>query len=116
MAAASTASTADVKNDYGVLNQALGLAVSPYTPALYLDRLASEFDVPASLRRRATTLLRRAEVADLNNGSRPAGLAAACLYRAAKGSLTQVDIADQAGVTPVTIRSRVRELDAIGDC
>lgn len=98
---------------YDALNRELGLAVGPVDPAEYVPRFASKLDLPASVRRRARDLARVAHADGLSNGKHPGGVAAACLYLAAKEAgldLTQADAADVAGVTPVTLRSTYERL------
>ncbi|MFB6097217.1 MAG: transcription initiation factor IIB family protein [Haloferacaceae archaeon] len=100
---------------YDALNRDLGLPVGPIDPAEYVPRFASELDLPPAVERRAQRLVDDAREADLVVGRNPGGVAAACLYTAAKAGtvdadVTQREAADVADVTPVTIRSTYAEL------
>ncbi|MCU4744828.1 transcription initiation factor IIB family protein, partial [Halobacteria archaeon AArc-xg1-1] len=73
----------------------------------------TELEVPERVRRRALEFAQKATDAGITVGRRPAGVAAACLYLAAERcglSLSQREIADVAGVSPTTLRSRRDEL------
>ncbi|WP_276259028.1 transcription initiation factor IIB [Haloglomus litoreum] len=109
-----------VTNAYDVLNRELGLPTPPPSPDAYLPKLASELDLGPAVERRARAILRVAEDHDIDNGRKPAGVAAACLLVAAREVgearwLTQAAIAEAADVTPATIRKRLDELHAVRD-
>ncbi|WP_458210248.1 transcription initiation factor IIB [Haladaptatus sp. NG-SE-30] len=104
-----------VKSAYKTLNTDLGLPTQPVRPSEYVPRLASELDVPDSIRQRARTLAEQAESTSATTGVRPSGFAAACLYTAGRDEgrwLTQSEVAEAANVTPPTIRSHQ---DALAD-
>ncbi len=104
---ASHASRAELDAAYDALNRELGLPIGPLDPAEYVPRFGSRLDPPRELRARAVELLKSAEERSLIGGHNPTGVAAACLYTAAKESdadLTQKQAADVADVTPPTIR------------
>ncbi|WP_254547331.1 transcription initiation factor IIB [Halomarina pelagica] len=97
-----------VKSAYKTLNTDLGLPTQPVRPSEFIPRLASELDVPDSIRQRARRLAEQAESTSATTGVRPAGFAAACLYTAGREDgrwLTQSEVAEAANVTPPTIRS-----------
>jgi len=107
-----------VDHAYGVLNSELGLPAVPMSPVKYVPRFASELDLSDAIRRRAEGLAANALEEGLANGCNPAGLAAACVYAAARKAgerVTQTELAEIADVTPVTIRARWEELRALGD-
>ncbi|SFL27056.1 transcription initiation factor TFIIB [Halogranum rubrum] len=98
---------------YDALNRELGLPVGPIDPVEYIPRFASKLDVDASVERRARTFAEEARKAGITTGRNPSGVAAACLYTAARGTdcqLTQRETADVAGVTPVTLRNTYTDL------
>ncbi|MFC6614938.1 transcription initiation factor IIB family protein [Halopenitus salinus] len=100
-----------VRNAYYVLNAELGLPTEPMRPQEFVSRFASELNVPDRVRYRARRLAELAGRDDVVNGAQPSGFAAACLYEAAPtGHLTQVELADVADTTPVTIRTHSRTL------
>ena len=98
---------------FDAMNRELGLPIGPTAPAEYLPRFASELDCSPDVERRATELAERAVSEGIANGRNPVGVAAACLYTAARrlgGDCTQQDAADVADVTPVTVRRTYVEL------
>ena len=107
-----------VDHAYTILNRELGLPAVPTPPTEYVPRFASRCDLSDETRYRAETLADRAVNDGLVNGCNPAGLAAACVYLAARERgerVTQTDLAEIADVTPVTIRARWEELRALVD-
>jgi transcription initiation factor TFIIB len=112
-AARATRSELDVA--YDALNRELGLPTGPIDPREYLPRFASRLDLTPAVERRARVLAERAREEGIDNGRNPGGVAAACLYTAAREegvSLTQQEAADVADVTPVTLRSTYYDLIA----
>ena len=100
---------------YDAMNRELGLPTGPIDPAEFLPRFASKLDLPRAVERRATDLAERAREEGIDNGRNPCGVAAACLYTAAKegdgeASVTQAAAASVADVTPVTLRRTYAEL------
>ena len=100
---------------YGVLNRELDVETGPVDPAEYLPRFASELDLDTAVERRAHDLVGDAAAAGLTNGNNPCGVAAGCLYTAARTEgtdLTQAEAAEVAGVAAATLRvtyHRLRE-------
>lgn len=102
------ASTEEFQAAYRAMNRELDLPTGPVDPGRYLRRFASELDVPAAVERRAQELAARVREEGLAVGRHPGGVAAACLYAAARERcyrLTQQEAADVAEVTTVTLRS-----------
>ncbi|WP_144927213.1 transcription initiation factor IIB [Halorubrum salsamenti] len=92
---------------FDAMNRELGLPIAPTGPAEYLPRFASDLDCDADVERRAGELAERAVEEGIANGRNPVGVAAACLYTAAReldAECTQREAADAADVTPVTVR------------
>ncbi len=73
-----------VTNAYKTLNEALGLPAEPVSPSMFVPRLASDLDCPDVIRQRARTLAEQAEELGVMTGVHPAGVAAACLYKAGR--------------------------------
>ena len=99
---------------YDAMNRELGLPTGPIHPREYLARFASKLDVPQHIERRARELAADARERNIDTGRNPSGVAAGCLYTAARHegfSLTQQEAAEVADVTPVTVRSTYYELD-----
>lgn len=107
-----------VRNAYKTLNTELGLPTPPRRPQSFIPRFASELDVADTVRQRALELAKSTEETIISNGCQPTGVAAACLYKAAREQgqfLTQTDLAEVAETTPVTIRTRWNELEEVDD-
>jgi transcription initiation factor TFIIB len=107
------ASRNELRAAYDALNRDLGLPTGPVDPREYLARFASDLDLPRAVERRATELADEAHERGLVAGRNPGGVAAACLYTAARETdhpLTQQAAAETADVTPVTLRSTYVEL------
>jgi len=73
-----------VRNAYKTLNTELGLPTPPRRPQSFIPRFASELDVADTVRQRAFELAKGAEATIISNGCQPTGVAAACLYKAAR--------------------------------
>ncbi|WP_128905997.1 transcription initiation factor IIB [Halorubrum amylolyticum] len=98
---------------FDAMNRELGLPIAPTGPAEYLPRFASDLDCDADVERRAGELAERAVEEGIANGRNPVGVAAACLYTAAReldADCTQQEAADAADVTPVTVRRTYADL------
>jgi transcription initiation factor TFIIIB Brf1 subunit/transcription initiation factor TFIIB len=105
----------ELKSAYDALNRELGLPVGPIDPAEYLPRYASQLDLSTRVERRAREFVAEAEERGLTSGRNPSGVAAACLYTAAKevgscAGVTQAEAASVADVTPVTLRGTYHDL------
>ncbi len=95
------------------MSRQLSLEVRPATASLYLPRFCRLLDVGEEVQSTAEEILQRAERAGATTGRSPTGVAAAVIYIAAKlqdARVPQQDIGEVAGVTPVTIRNRYKEL------
>jgi transcription initiation factor TFIIB len=107
------ASENEFKAAYDALNRDLGLPVGPIDPAVYVPRFGTRLDLPVRVRLRAETLVGDAERTGAIGGRNPSGVAAACLYAAARehdAALTQKEAAAVADVSQATIRSMVEAL------
>jgi transcription initiation factor TFIIB len=107
------AEPSELRACYDALNRDLGLPTGPIDPREYIPRFGTELDLPKSVQSKAETFAKQAREDGIIGGRNPAGVAAACLYTAAKElgvELTQQAAADQADVTPVTLRGTYREL------
>ena len=103
----------ELRAAYDALNRDLGLPTGPIDPREYVPRFATELDLPDAVRQRAEELVTEAHERNLVSGRNPAGVAAACLYTAARRQnveLTQARAAEVADVTPVTLRGTYSEL------
>jgi transcription initiation factor TFIIB len=111
--AEATATERELTAAYDAMNRELGLPTGPIDPAQYLARFASTLNVPTYLERRAREHATAATESGLAGGRDPSGVAAACLYTAAREAgydLTQAELSGVADVSAVTIRSSYQEL------
>ena len=103
----------ELKAAYDALNRELGLPTGPIDPREYLARFASKLDLPRSIEKRGRELAAEANESGIATGRNPGGVAAACLYTAARElgyDLTQAAAADVADVSAVTIRNTYHDL------
>ena len=103
---------------YDALNRELGLPVGPIRPAEYIPRYATKVDLPAPIQRRAAEIAATLVEAGRLGGKNPSGVAAACLYEAARNeerSVTQRALAEVANVSRMTVCSTVRDIEELRD-
>jgi transcription initiation factor TFIIB len=104
-----------VNNAYSVLNRELDLAAVPMDPVQYISRFVSDLDLSCETRRHALALAREATDMGIVNGCRPTGVAAACVYEAAREGdedITQVALAELADISTGTLRMQWKKLRA----
>lgn len=109
----SNADKKEIGRAYRFIKRELGLKVPLTTAEIYVPRFASALELGVEVQERAKEIIRKAMESSILSGRGPTGIAAAALYIAAieKGERrTQKQVAEQAGVTEVTIRNRYREL------
>ncbi|ADJ13450.1 transcription initiation factor IIB [Halalkalicoccus jeotgali] len=117
---ASRASRSELDAAYGAMDRELGLPVGPLDPDEYIPRFGTRLDLSVEVRNRGSELLESAVESELIGGHNPAGVAAACLYTAAKereADVTQKQAAAVADVSPPTIRvtyQALREAELVG--
>jgi transcription initiation factor TFIIB len=102
-----------VRVGYRVVNVELDLATQVMSVADRIPKLATAFDATDDVRYRAAELAAVASTTGIDNGRNPSGVAGACLYLAGRElgvKYTQAAVAEEAGVTPVTLRKRFYEL------
>ncbi|WP_181687053.1 transcription initiation factor IIB [Halorhabdus salina] len=111
--AVAQASSDELTVAYAALNQELGLDTGPIDPREYLPRFADQLDLDPAIERRATEFAAIVVDRTLAGGRAPSGVAAACLYTAARehgADVTQQQAADVAGVAPATLRSTYQDI------
>ncbi|TFG28751.1 MAG: hypothetical protein EU532_04600 [Promethearchaeota archaeon] len=92
----------------------LNLKYQPITAEQLIFRFGNELELPMKIQKIAIEMLKQASQNGLKRtGKDPKGLAAACIYIAAKdGAIrkTQSAVADVAKITEVTLRSRAKQI------
>ncbi|MFX0106069.1 MAG: transcription initiation factor IIB family protein [Candidatus Hodarchaeota archaeon] len=92
----------------------LNLRYQPITAESLVFRFGNELDLPITIQKNAINMLKNASKNGLKRtGKDPKGLAAACIYIAAKNGAirkTQSRVADVAKITEVTLRSRAKQI------
>jgi len=94
----------------------LNLRYQPITAERLIYRFSNNLDLPMEIQKKAVNMLKTASKNGLKRtGKDPKGLAAACIYIAAReGNMrkTQSTVADIAKITEVTLRSRSKQIRA----
>jgi len=103
----------EVERNFRFIARKLSIRQRSTNPAEYIPRFGDKLGLSGEAQAKAVVLIERAEKKKLVSGRNPAGIAAAALYVA--GCLTgenrsQVEAADAAGVTEVTLRNVKNEL------
>jgi transcription initiation factor TFIIB len=92
----------------------LNLRYQPITAECLVFRFGNELELPIQIQKEAINMLKDASKNGLKRtGKDPKGLAAACIYIAAKNNnsrKTQSKVADIAKITEVTLRSRAKQI------
>lgn len=100
----SVADAQTIRRRMLTLASGLNLGLPPFEAPDHVRRLASELDLDDAVIHDAEQLAKRGVDAGVFQGRKPTGGAAACIYES-HPTLTQIDVAEAADVTPVTLRS-----------
>jgi len=85
-----------------------------YSPCEFIERISSEANVSEKTRRDARKVLEFAQKSAITSGKHPMSMAAAAVYLAVQDNhenVSQTRIAQISGISAVTIRNRVKELE-----
>lgn len=102
------------KNSRFLLRE-LGLKLPLISPNDYVSRFASKLGLSSQAEVKSIEIINQAKELGLTSGKDPASITAASLYASSillGERRTQTEIAKKLGVTEVTIRNRLKELDA----
>ena len=113
IAEASLVDKKDVARCYRLLLRELDIRMPVADPMTYISKIAERADISGQTQGLAIKILMEAKKNRAASGKDPMGLAAAALYIACLQSCekkTQKDIAEDAGVTEVTVRNRYKSL------
>jgi transcription initiation factor TFIIB len=91
----------------------LDIKIPILDPIKCVVRVANKVNLSEKTKRQAMTIMHNVTKSGISAGKDPMGLAGSVLYLSSKNSgenITQMDIAEAAGVTEVTIRNRFKDL------
>lgn len=103
-----------IGKNYRFLTRELGIKLPLISPNDYVPRFASKLNLPPEVEVKSIEINNLAKERGLTSGKDPASITAASLYAASLmlgERRTQTEIARKLGVTEVTIRNRLKELD-----
>jgi transcription initiation factor TFIIB len=112
----SRRSVRDISRTYRLLVREFGLKMPVDDPMKYVPKIASALSVSLASDKRTIEILRDAAEHKLLVGKDPRSMAAAALYMACRSNherITQKKIADTAGISTVSMRNRLRELESL---
>ena len=113
IAAASNIKRKQLSKAYTLLYIELDIKVPLADQTKCIAKVANKANLSEKTKRRAIRMMDQINETQLSAGKNPMGLAGTILYLSCLETgenKTQVDIAEAAGVTEVTIRNRVRDL------
>ncbi len=103
----------NIGRNYRFVSRELKLKLMPTVPEDYISRFCSGLKLNGEVKVKATEILKEVEGKKITNGQNPISIAAASLYIASvlcDERRTQSEIANEAGVTEVTIRNHYKNL------
>jgi transcription initiation factor TFIIB len=103
-----------LSRDYKVLVLELDIKVPLIDPEKYVAQIANKVKVSEKTKRIAIEMVKEIVRKEISAGKNPIGFAAAALYLSCLSNnenKTQRDISEAAGITDVTIRNRMRDLN-----
>ncbi len=103
----------DIARNYRFLSRELKLRLPPASPLEYLKLFGNRLHLSGEAQAKAREILDQAEKEKLTVGQNPLGIVAASLYIASVlcgDKKTQREVAEQVGVTEVTIRNKYKQL------
>ena len=94
----------------------LNLKYKPITPEQLIFKFGNELKIPIEIQKKALNLFKNSSMKGLSkNGKDPKGFAASAIYMAAKPTdhrKTQSEISETAKITEVTLRTRIKDIQA----
>jgi len=106
----------EVSRTYRLMLREMGIRVPVDDPFKFVPKIASKLNLRTETEFKAVEILREAKRLQGLSGKDPRGMAAAALYKASRDSddkRVQKDVAEAAGTTEVTLRNRLRGLEAL---
>jgi transcription initiation factor TFIIB len=109
----SRASWKKISESYRFISRGLGLKLEPTSPEDYVPRFCSKLNLNGDVQSKAVEIIKKASERRLTSGRSPTCIAATAIYIASVlhgVHIIQKEVANVAGVTEVTIRSRYKEI------
>jgi transcription initiation factor TFIIB len=103
----------EVSRDFRRLHSRLDLKIPQQDPMKCIAKVANKVKLSEKTKRKAAEIMSNVMKEEISAGKDPMGLAAAVLYLSSIKSgeaVTQISIAEAAGVTEVTVRNRFKDL------
>ena len=103
-----------IQRTYRLLVQTLDMYSDAYSPDEFLTRISSKAKVSEKTKRDASKILDLGHKKGITSGKNPMSMAAAAVYLAIKNNndgISQTVISRASGISAVTIRNRVKELE-----
>jgi transcription initiation factor TFIIB len=103
----------ELSKDFRVLHVRLDLKIPPTDPMKCIAKVGNKLKLSEKTKREAAEIMSNVMKEEISAGKDPMGLAASVLYLSSiknKDTVTQSNIAEAAGVTEVTVRTRTKEL------
>ncbi len=114
--AASTRDHSEIARTYRLMLRKMNLKMPVDDPMKFVSSIASKLNLRRETENHAIEILRRARKLQGLSGKDPRGIAAASLYKAClekNDKRIQRDVAEAAGTTEVTLRNRLKGLEAL---
>ena len=102
--------------NYRMLATSLDLYSKSYAPTEFLNRISNEIMVSEKTKRDARKILELGQKTGITDGKNPMSMAAAAVYLGVQRNqekVSQMTISKASGISAVTIRNRVKELEAL---
>ena len=103
-----------IQRTYRLLSANLeGVNSTSYSPVEFIERISSEVTISEKTRRDARKILHFSQKSGITSGKHPMSMAAAAVYLAIRDNhekVSQTRVAEASGISAVTIRNRVKEL------
>jgi transcription initiation factor TFIIB len=113
LTAASNLKRKDIARNYRMIISELELKIPNADPLKCIAKVANKANLTENTKRQAISIMKEVIEKQISAGKKPMGLAATVLYISSLKTgedTTQIQMADAAGVTEVTVRNLLREL------
>ena len=113
LTAASNIKRKDIARNYRMIISELDLKIPNADPMKCIAKVANKANLTENTKRQAISIMKEVIEKQISAGKKPMGLAATVLYLSCLKTgedTTQIQMADAAGVTEVTVRNLLREL------